>query len=191
MLVEWPTGRLLSAVARAIEHEWNEHLAHWDLNHASLPVLFLLLGGPLSQRELAHASGVTEQTMSRIVARLERSAYVVREPHPDDARRHRVILTDAGRATVLAAGDPSVVEAMSERGLDRAQVDQLRALLRLMLDAHGTPVPDDVPVPFPTGHGQGATAPGHPHGRPADASADGPADGPPDGPPDDAPPPAG
>jgi len=153
MLDEWPTGRMLSAVARRIEHEWNAHLAQWDLNHASLPVLFLLLGGPRSQRELAQASGVTEQTMSRIVARLERSAYVERHPHADDARRHDVVLTAAGRTVLMAAGDPRVAEEMSVRGLGPDDVEVLRRLLGAMLAAHpaGPPRPDgavgDPPAP--------------------------------------------
>lgn len=136
MLDEWPTGRLLSAVARRIEHEWNAHLAQWDLNHASLPVLFLLLGGPRSQRELARSSGVTEQTMSRIVVRLERSGYVARHAHTTDARRHDVVLTEPGRAVLMVAGDPRVAEEMSVRGLSAVEVDQLRGLLRTMLTAH-------------------------------------------------------
>ena len=147
MLDEWPTGRMLSAVARRIEHEWNAHLAQWDLNHASLPVLFLLLGGPRSQRELAHASGVTEQTMSRIVARLERSAYVERHPHAHDARRHEVVLTDSGRTVLMAAGDPRVAEEMSVRGLDPDQVEALRGLLAAMLAAHPAREMKDPPTP--------------------------------------------
>lgn len=133
---EWPTGRMLSAVARRIEHDWNTHLAQWGLNHASLPVLFLLLRGPRSQRELARASGVTDQTMSRIVGRLERSSYVERHAHPDDARRHDVVLTDHGRAALMAAGDPRTAEEMSVRGLTPAEVAQLRTLLAAMLAAH-------------------------------------------------------
>lgn len=130
---QWPTGRLISAVARRIEKDWNAHLATWELNHASLPVLYLLAGGPRSQRELATSSGVTEQTMSRIVARLERSGYVRRRPHPQDARRHEVTLTEAGRATLVEAGDPRVAEEMSVRGLTTDQVTQLRELLVAML----------------------------------------------------------
>lgn len=139
---EWPTGRMLSAVARRIEREWNAHLAHWDLNHASLPVLAFLSRGSLSQRDLARASGVTEQTMSRIVARLERSGYVEREPDAADARRHRVTLTEHGRAVFVAAGDPVVAEEMSIRGLDAEQVETLRALLAAMLAAHPAEPPD-------------------------------------------------
>ena len=155
---QWPTGRMLSAVARRIEQEWNAHLAHWDLNHASIPVLFHLLGGPQSQRTLARASGVTEQTMSRIVARLERSGYVERHPHPHDARRHEVVMTASGRAVLAAAGDPRVAEEMSVRGLTPDQVAQLRPLLAAMLAAHPGGVADGEPVPYPAGHGHGGTA---------------------------------
>lgn len=142
---EWPTGRMLSAVARRVEREWNAHLAGWDLNHASLPVLAFLSRGPLSQRDLARASGVTEQTMSRIVARLERSGYVERQPDADDARRHRVTLTDAGRAAFAQAGDPVFAEEMSVRGLDAVQVANLRDLLTAMLAAHPLNDADQAP----------------------------------------------
>ena len=156
---QWPTGRMLSALARRIEVEWNAHLARWDLNHASIPVLFHLAGGPQSQRTLARASGVTEQTMSRVVARLERSGYVERHPHPDDGRRHEVVLTDEGARVLRAAGDPGIAEEMSIRGLTADQVAQLRELLALMLVAHpATPI-DGPPPPYPAGHGHGGPPP--------------------------------
>lgn len=172
---EWPTGRLLSAVARRIEREWNAHLAAWDLNHASLPVLAILLRGPLSQRELAQASGVTEQTMSRIVARLERSGYVQRHPHETDARRHEVSLTDAGRGALFEAGDPQVAEEMSVRGLDADQVAPLRELLAAMLAAHPQNHLDPYPNEDP--HAQGHRAERDEAAIQPAASADGPHDG--------------
>jgi MarR family transcriptional regulator, organic hydroperoxide resistance regulator len=130
---QWPTGRLVSAVARRIERDWNAHLAHWDLNHASLPVLYLLAGGPRSQRELAATSGVTEQTMSRIIARLERTGYIERRSHERDRRRYEVLLTPSGRQALAEAGDPRVAEQMSIRGLSAEQVAQLRAILAVMM----------------------------------------------------------
>ncbi len=133
----WPTGRLLSAVSRQVEREWNAHLAHWDLNHASLPVLAHLAGGPRSQREIAAACDVTEQTMSKVVARLERSGYVDRHPDAQDRRRHDVVLTPAGLQALAAAGDGGAAEALVVQGLDPAQVAQLRALLTAMITAHG------------------------------------------------------
>ncbi len=137
----WPTGRLLFAVARRIEREWNDHLGQWDLNHAGFPVLMHLLAGPRSQRELAGESGVTEQTMSRVVARLERSGYVTRTGDPADRRRRAVGLTDAGRTAATAAARRRPAEDLATRGLDDAQVAVLRETLLAMLE-HLPPDPD-------------------------------------------------
>lgn len=133
----WPTGRLISAVARRIEREWNAHLDAWDLNHASLPVLYLLAAGARSQRDLARACAVTEQTMSRILARLERSGYVTRRTHEQDRRRHAVEITPSGRRALVEASDRDAAERMSVRGLQPEQVAHLRGLLREMLAAGG------------------------------------------------------
>lgn len=132
-LERWPTGRLLSAIARRIERDWDTHLAQWDLTHASLPVLDLLSRAPRSQRELAEAMDVTEQTMSRIVARLERTGYVSREVHATDRRRHAVVLTPTGLAVLREAGDPAVAEELSRGGLAEADVVELRRILTLLL----------------------------------------------------------
>ena len=131
----WPTGRLLSHVARGLERQWNAHLEAWDLNHASLPVLLALLGQNHSQRQLAVASGVTEQTMSRTLDRLERLGYISREPDADDARRRVVHLTDAGRHAALAAARPEVGESIAHANLSPEQAEQLRGLLVTMVTA--------------------------------------------------------
>jgi len=131
---EWATGRLLFAVARRIEKEWNAHLGQWDLNHAGFPVLMHLLAGPRSQRVLAEESGVTEQTMSRVVARLERSGYVTRTDDPADRRRRAVAITAAGREAGLAAARRRPAEELATRGLDDAQVAALRDALLALLE---------------------------------------------------------
>ncbi|MEZ0448572.1 MarR family winged helix-turn-helix transcriptional regulator [Cellulomonas sp. ICMP 17802] len=128
----WPVGRLLSAASRRVEREWNAHLATWDLNHASLPVLVHLVRGPMSQRELASACEVTEQTMSRVLARMERTGYVTRRPHDDDRRRHVITITDPGRAALAVAADRDTAEALVTRGLTSEQTEQLRHLLALV-----------------------------------------------------------
>ncbi len=110
-LETWPTGRLLSAAARLVEHEWNTHLARWDLNHASLAVLHVLSAGPMTQRELAAAVQVEDQTMSRTVERMERSGYVERRRDEADRRRVVVTLTEPGRRTCLRASDVDVAES--------------------------------------------------------------------------------
>ncbi|MBB2921518.1 MarR family winged helix-turn-helix transcriptional regulator [Cellulomonas cellasea] len=130
--LHWPVGRLLSAAARRVEREWNAHLAGWDLNHASLPVLVLLAHEPRSQRELADACSVTEQTMSRILARMERTGYVTRAPHATDRRKVVLAITDAGREVAVKASDRRPADAMTTRGLTPEQVEQLRALLAVV-----------------------------------------------------------
>lgn len=129
---DWPVGRLLSAAARRVEREWNAHLAGWDLNHASLPVLVLLAHHPRSQRELAAACSVTEQTMSRILARMERTGYVTRAPHATDRRKVVIAITDSGRDVAALASDRRPAEAMTTRGLTPEQVEQLRTLLAIV-----------------------------------------------------------
>lgn len=128
----WPVGRLLSAAARRVERDWNAHLASWDLNHASQPVLVILLRGPRTQAELAAACEVTEQTMSRVLARIERRGYITRAAHATDRRKQVIAITDAGREAVLAASDPAAAEELVTEGLTPEQVEQLRGLLLLV-----------------------------------------------------------
>lgn len=131
----WPTGRLLSAAARRVERAWDAHLERWQLSHGSFPVLVLLSRSDHSQRELAAAMTVTEQTMSRMLVRLERAGYVRREPHGSDRRRHVVTLLPLGARVLAEASDPSVVEAVATRGLDHSQVEALRDALVTMIEA--------------------------------------------------------
>ncbi len=142
-LMRWSTGRMLSSAARQVEREWNLHLSAWDLNHASLPVLVLLAQRNHSQRELAGAVGVTEQTMSRILARMERTGYLTRTPHGDDRRRHVISLSPTGAVVMREAADPGPAEEMSTRGLTPDQVGQMRELLALMILARPEPGDDD------------------------------------------------
>ncbi|GIG19800.1 MarR family transcriptional regulator [Cellulomonas chitinilytica] len=129
---QWPVGRLLSAAARRVERDWDAHLAGWDLSHASQPALVHLARSPLSQRELAARCGVTEQTMSKVVGRLERTGYVTRAPHPDDRRRHVLSITGTGRQALVAASDRMAADALVTRGLTPEQVVHLRALLAVV-----------------------------------------------------------
>lgn len=126
-LESWPTGRLLSAAARLVEHEWNTHLARWDLNHAGLAVLHVLGSGPMTQRALAAAVQVEDQTMSRTLERLERSGYVERRRDPGDRRRVVVSVTETGRRTCLRAGDLEVAEGFFTDAVE--DVDALRSAL--------------------------------------------------------------
>ena len=92
----------------------------------------------MSQRELATASDVTEQTMSRVLARMERTGYVTRAPHDDDRRRHVITITDAGRSAFFVASDRELAETMVTRGLTPEQADELRRLLAVVASEPAT-----------------------------------------------------
>ncbi|WP_345036309.1 MarR family winged helix-turn-helix transcriptional regulator [Georgenia daeguensis] len=135
----WPTGRLLSMAARRVERSWDAYLEQWSLTHATLPVLAVLSAGPRSQREVARALKVTEQTTSRMLVGLEQVGYLRREPHAADRRRHVVALTDAGLAALRAIDDPTVLERMVSASLTADQVGELRAMLLTIIDAERAP----------------------------------------------------
>ncbi|MFB9908751.1 MarR family winged helix-turn-helix transcriptional regulator [Allokutzneria oryzae] len=102
-VASWPTGRLLSVAARMVEHRWHAYLEQHNLTHAGLIALHGLEREPLTQRQLATACRVTDQTMSRTTERLERAGYVRREQDSRDRRRTTVTITDAGRQVLAQA----------------------------------------------------------------------------------------
>lgn len=129
---DWPTGRLLSAAARAVERSWEGLLRQHGLTHAGLIALHCLGAGALPQRQLAQACRVTDQTMSRTVDKLSRGGFVERHPDSTDERRVVVESTTAGRsvhAQVVAAehSDAAVTSVVSDPvALRRALVEILR-----------------------------------------------------------------
>ncbi len=132
---EWPMGRLLSTAARLVEHEWNEVLARSGLTHAGLLTLHALESGPHTQRELASLSYVEEQTMSRVLDRLERTGFVTRERDPRDRRRLVVAATEAGsRAYRVAVREGMADRLVAERVQDpeRFRAELVRLVERML-----------------------------------------------------------
>lgn len=135
----WSLGRLLSTVSRHVEAAWDNHLSGWGLSHATIPVLVHLLRGPRSQRGLAEACGVTEQTMGRTIERMLRDGTIQRDVHPADRRAHLVSLTDDGRSKVLEAVDPRPAQQAISDALTPEQQDQLRVLLATVVESMNLP----------------------------------------------------
>ena len=95
-LERWPLSRLLITASRLVEHDIAQQLRPYNLTHASFGVLALVSLGPMSQRDLAHATRVEEQTISQTVDRLERMGMVTREKDPADRRRFLITMSDVG-----------------------------------------------------------------------------------------------
>jgi DNA-binding MarR family transcriptional regulator len=128
---EWSLGRLLSTAARLVEHDWNVWLSGHDITHAGVLALHALDQGPLTQRQIAAASRVEEQTMSRVLDRLQRTGYVTRERDSRDRRRLVVTRTEAGDRIFHGITSSDVSDALvAERVRDPDQFRQ--ELLRLI-----------------------------------------------------------
>lgn len=132
---DWSLGRLLSTAARLVERDWNAWLAQHDLTHAGLLALHGLEQGPLPQRELAAASRVEEQTMARVVDRLERTGHVTRTRDSRDRRRVLVARTDLGSETYAEVQRSRVSDDVVREPLEDA--DRFRAELVRLLSALG------------------------------------------------------
>jgi DNA-binding MarR family transcriptional regulator len=116
----WSLGRLLSTAARLVEHEWNAWLAERGLTHAGLLALDALDGGPLTQRQAAAASRVEEQTMSRVLDRLQRTGHVERHRDTVDRRRLVVTLTPSGREVLDQIRTTDIADVLVADHLDDA-----------------------------------------------------------------------
>lgn len=138
----YPTGRLLSMAARRVERAWEHVLREYDLTSASLVVLHVLATGPATQREVARACRVTDQTASRTVERLERLGYVSRRTDPDDERRKTVEITTSGHEVYEGLlrrerTDPALTAVIGE---DEPELRRL--LLKLIRTGQEPPEPN-------------------------------------------------
>ncbi len=136
---DWPTGRLLSLAARLVEHAWAGRLAEGDLSHAGLMALHELIAEPLAQQQVAERCGVTPQTMSRTLDRLERSGYVQRTRSRGDRRRQMVQLTEDGHraytdALELAHAEDELLGPAVDRTALRANLHAIMAHLGERVD---------------------------------------------------------
>ncbi|MFY0576284.1 MarR family transcriptional regulator [Cystobacter fuscus] len=69
-----------------------------ELSLRQLTMLYAIQQGISSPKLLARRLLVTPAVITGLLDRLERRGYVRREPEPDDRRRLRMVLTEAGLA---------------------------------------------------------------------------------------------
>jgi MarR family transcriptional regulator, organic hydroperoxide resistance regulator len=134
----WSLGRLLSTAARLVEHEWNGWLAERGITHAGLLALDALDEGPLTQRQAAAASRVEEQTMSRVLDRLQRTGHVERRRDTVDRRRLVVTLTPSGREVLDQIRTADIADILVADHLDDAVAFRAE-LVRLIGAISGPP----------------------------------------------------
>jgi len=150
------SGRLQRRLRAEGRHGGGPASAGEDLSPGRSSVLGnLARRGPMTPSDLAAADGVRPQSMTRTLAELERDGFVSRAADPDDARRLRIGITEAG-------SDALVAEAGARDGwLARAMTLELSPVERqvLVLAADLMERLADVPRPVPSGAASpGATA---------------------------------
>lgn len=88
--------------------------------------------GPQGARptDVAAQLGVSKQALNYLLRELERLGYLEREPHPDDLRSKRIVLTERGGAAVSVIREAvAEVEAAWTEQLGARRFAQLRDLL--------------------------------------------------------------
>lgn len=76
------------STAHALERVLNELLAPLDITFRQAEVLvYLAMEGTMSQSEMARRMGIVAPTLAGIVARMERSGWIIREACPHDRRK--------------------------------------------------------------------------------------------------------
>jgi DNA-binding MarR family transcriptional regulator len=86
--------------------------------------------------ELERAMLLAQYNLSRLLDRIEATGYVERQPCEEDARGHRVVITDAGRAVRRRMWPvyARAIEAAVGRHLSIRQATSLGELLGLLID---------------------------------------------------------
>ena len=88
--------------------------------------------GPQGARPTDYAAqvGISKQALNYLLRELERLGYVEREPHPDDLRSKRIVITERGVAAVgVIRRAVAEMEAAWEQQLGPKRFAQLRDLL--------------------------------------------------------------
>ena len=104
--------------------------------HQFLVLYALVEGGSLPQKELAERTHLSKQTVSNLVAALEREGYAERQGSPDSGREKLVALTDAGERFAHATIDELLdVEERVVRRVGTERMTQLANLATAFGDA--------------------------------------------------------
>lgn len=130
-------GYLVKRTQLAVRSAMEAALSRHGVTMAQYATLAALEVEPgLSNADLARRAFVTPQTMSAVVADLERAAAVERAPHPTHGRVRAVRLTAGGRAVVHDCHAAATgVQRRMLAGFDGHEVARLRDALRRCAEA--------------------------------------------------------
>lgn len=128
-------GYLLDAVTRlqrAVERIGNLRLRPWEMTMSSYVALRILANRPdLTLGQLSRRCYVRPQTMTRIVAQLEKRGFVERSPHPHNNSAISLAVTGLGRRMLREMSDEvDKVTTTVTSALGPGEVAKFNATLR-------------------------------------------------------------
>ena len=129
--IENSIGFLLAKAYQRGAAIFKEEFKGYELTRQQFGVLaFLWQEDGLSQAELATRSQIDRTTIGGLLDRMEKDGLIRRQPHPDDRRAYRVVLTKRGKE-LEGELDPIARQALSRlvAPLTPDEVDTLRAIL--------------------------------------------------------------
>jgi DNA-binding MarR family transcriptional regulator len=111
-----------------------------DVTLTQWRMLALLAGEPAGSRltDLADATGMSLPSASRMVNRLISRGFIRSEPHADDRRAVRLLLTESGREvvdSVLGRRHAAVAQALAGRSLSAAFRDEIAVVANCLVHA--------------------------------------------------------
>ena len=130
---------LLSQLGHRSAAVFAELVASIDLTPPHAGILRAIAAEPgRSQQALSGQLGLLPSRVVAYVDELEDSGYVERRRNPDDRRLHALYLTASGKKVMSKLGDLGRAhERLLTAGLDAAQRDTLRQLLRIVAEHQG------------------------------------------------------
>ena len=137
--VEDSVGYLVTRVRASIFAAVDRELAPWGISAAQGSILIYIAHGRGDRAaDIARDYDYDTGSMTRMVARLVAKRLLRRVLDDNDRRVQRLELTAAGRKlTEQMAAMATKVLNQHLRGFTRAELDQLKALLRRMLENRG------------------------------------------------------
>lgn len=132
-------GYLLRAVSNAVSQEFARKVAREGVTVAEWAMLRSLYDSDaIAPSALAQKMGMTRGAISKLADRLLEKGLIERVGNPDDKRGHSLSLSDAGLTKVpRLAGLADENDAMFFAALTSEEQDELRRLLRTLIDKHG------------------------------------------------------
>ena len=131
------TGHLIYRISNRMRADADRHFSTLDLTLSQVRTLHFInrCGGEAAQKQIEQHMNVSHPTVTGIVARLEKSGFVVCRQDDSDKRNKLVTLTDKAVSVMseLEAGR-SLKQEQLVKGMSETEIAEASRLLRKMLD---------------------------------------------------------